>query len=591
MTRAPWLTGERAVEDALDRLLEEVVGAETLRAAASVLLLAAREDVLSAAEVVRSVSPGATVNVLTSDAMTVESLAQEASDVVALPGNRSAVRSLAHLVNRFEFDYVLDLEPVGGAEQVRLFEYLYPALSAGAWYVCGQPAEAGPPGYDQDQDAVVPEPTEEYYHLDVGATSYFDRFAHLLDGTEPIDARDPIHLRYLVRGSEVLVRHGAAVAVRRASTVLAIRSRKLVDLGVTHVLEGPVTYPRLPARIVGASGRRVWPVRDAHYLEGTADSLPVIIGELEDVTIVKSGFPVVDQRHVVKESLYWRHDHHVLGPLVRGRTRGLYNALGLAPARVLEEDSVSYVLLKQTHSDNYGHWIVDVLPKMQGILEIFDVSTLRFLVSGTASAGMQTVYVDSLAELGVRPEHVLPLEDTNTRVSRLVYPAPITNPLATKSLRSMRWLERYGASLARSRGQVADEPVKLYVSRADYFRRRLLNEDEVVDRVVARGYQVVSPESLRFDEQVGLFSRASHVVGPMGAGVTNLVFSPPRVKLFALATQEMTHDYFYDLVCLKGGEYLGLQGRSTGERPDQSSDFVIDIDLFERLLEEFDGKR
>lgn len=53
----------------------------------------------------------------------------------------------------------------------------------------------------------------------------------------------------------------------------------------------------------------------------------------------------------------------------------------------------------------------------------------------------------------------------------------------------------------------------------------------------------------------------------------------------------MTHDYFYDLVCLKGGEYLGLQGRSTGERPDQSSDFVIDIDLFERLLEEFDGKR
>jgi len=585
----PGPTAQAPAADALARLLREVVGPRALQEAGSVLLLAAADDVLPAAAVVRSCSPEAAVHVLTSDAMTLEALGDGEPGIVALPGNRSAVRSLAHLVDAFEFDYVLDLERVDGAEQVRLFEYLYPALAAGSWYVCGEPAEAGPPGYDQDLGAVVPEPTEEYYRVAVGASRYFDRFAHLLDGTEPVDPREPIHLRYLVRGTEVLARHGAAVALRRASTVLAIRSRGLAELGArTHLLAGPVAYPRLPARIVGAAGRRVWPVRDAHYLEGTASSLPVVVGELEDVDVVKSGFPVVDRRHVVTESLYWRHDHHVLGPLVRGRTRGLYNALGLAPARVLAEDAVSYVLLKQTHSDNYGHWIVDVLPKMQGLLELFDLSTLRFLVSATASAEMQQVYVDSLAQLGVPSEHVLPLEDTNTRVSRLVYPAPITNPLATKSLRSMRWLERYGRSVARSRDEGAQDPVKLYVSRAGYFRRRLTNEEEVVERVVARGYQVVSPERLPFDEQVSLFTRASHVVGPMGAGVTNLVFSPPRVRLFALATQEMTHDYFYDLVCLKGGVYLGQQGRSAGDRPDQSSDFTIDVGVFEQLLEDFD---
>lgn len=576
-------------EAALLDLLGAVVGPDALAAARTVLLLASADGVREAVEAVVASSPGATVRVLTSDALVVESLEERAPDVVAVPGNRSAVQSLVHLVDEFDFDYVLDLEPVDGREQVRLFEYLFPALRSGAWYVSGSPADAGPASYDQDLHAVVREPTEEFYHVGVGATGYFERFARLLDGTGSVDADDQIHFRYLVRGAEVLVSHGTTVAVRRSSTVLTVRSRGLADLQTrTHVLEGPVDYPRLPARIIGATGRRVWPVRDAHYLEGKATSLPVLVGELEDVDVVKTGFPVVDQRFVVAESLYWRRDHHVLGPLVRGRTRGLYNALGLAPARVLAEESVSYVLLKQTHSDNYGHWIVDVLPKMEGVMDLYDLSTLRFLVSGTASEGVRKVYEDSLAQLGVPPEHVVPLADTNTRVSRLIYPAPITEPLATKSLRSMRWLERYGRSVVASHGDAATEPVKLYVSRAGYFRRRLLNEDEVVAKVVARGYQVVFPENLDFVDQVRLFSRASHIIGPMGAGVTNLVFAPPRVRLFVLATQEMTHDYFYDLVCLKGGRYHGLQGRSSGERPDQSSDFTVDVDLFERMLDEFD---
>lgn len=576
----------------LTSLLRAVVGADALAAARTVLLLAPSDRVRETTDAVVASSPGATVHVLTSDALVVEELEERAPRVVAVPGNRSAVRSLAHLVDELDFDYVLDLEPVDGREQVRLFEYLFPALRSGAWYVCGLPAAAGPASYDQDRHVVVPQPTEEFYHVGVGASEYFGRFAGLLDGTGSIETGDQIHFKYLVRGAEVLVRRGPAVAVRRSATVLTIRSRSLADLETTtHLLQGPVDYPRLPARIVGAAGRRVWPVRDAHYLEGSATSLPVLVGELEDVDVVKTGFPVVDQRYVVAESLYWRRDHHVLGPLVRGRTRGVYNALGLAPAQVLAEDSISYVLLKQTHSDNYGHWIVDVLPKMQGVMDLYDLSRLRFLVSGTASDGVRKVYEDSLAQLGVPPEHVLPLADTNTRVSKLIYPAPITEPLATKSLRSMRWLERYARSVAASRGDAVTEPVKLYVSRAGYFRRRLLNEDAIVAQVVARGYQVVFPESLDFVDQVRLFSRASHIVGPMGAGVTNLVFAPPGVRLFVLATQEMTHDYFYDLVCLKGGVYHGLQGTSPGERPDQSSDFTVDVDLFGRMLDEFEGSR
>ena len=57
---------------------------------------------------------------------------------------------------------------------------------------------------------------------------------------------------------------------------------------------------------------------------------------------------------------------------------------------------------------------------------------------------------------------------------------------------------------------------------------------------------------------------------------TALVFSPAGVTVLALTTPRMAHDYFYDIVCHKGGHYRGLQGISTDPQPDIGSDFSVD---------------
>jgi len=51
-----------------------------------------------------------------------------------------------------------------------------------------------------------------------------------------------------------------------------------------------------------------------------------------------------------------------------------------------------------------------------------------------------------------------------------------------------------------------------------------MNEDEVIAAVVSAGFEVVNLSGLNLVEQARLFTCASHVIAPHGAGLTNVVF-------------------------------------------------------------------
>jgi capsular polysaccharide biosynthesis protein len=71
----------------------------------------------------------------------------------------------------------------------------------------------------------------------------------------------------------------------------------------------------------------------------------------------------------------------------------------------------------------------------------------------------------------------------------------------------------------------------IYIARADAFKRRLVNEHEVVEALSPLGFRWVVLDGMALRDQVALFSRARCVVAPHGAGLANLVFSPPGTRV------------------------------------------------------------
>lgn len=67
-------------------------------------------------------------------------------------------------------------------------------------------------------------------------------------------------------------------------------------------------------------------------------------------------------------------------------------------------------------------------------------------------------------------------------------------------------------------------------------RRKLVNEDQLVEWLTSNNIQEVFAEQLTMLEKIIIFNKAKFVIGPIGGGIANVVFCNPSTKLIALVS-------------------------------------------------------
>lgn len=96
---------------------------------------------------------------------------------------------------------------------------------------------------------------------------------------------------------------------------------------------------------------------------------------------------------------------------------------------------------------------------------------------------------------------------------------------------------------------------RIFISRNDAKNRRILNQGEI-DAVLAEfGYESLELTGKTFDEQRALFSAASHVVGVHGAGLTNILFSPPGAQVLEILPPMCAVPDYWQLSTAMGHRY------------------------------------
>lgn len=288
--------------------------------------------------------------------------------------------------------------------------------------------------------------------------------------------------------------------------------------------------------------------------------------------------------YAASETLTQAHSRRSILPLTRSENNTLYIKANICPRRLSTE--YTYAFLRQVCDNNYGHWITEALPKVAILADHFDIKSLRFIVTKhviTRQSGpMRKIYLDSLATLGIEAHQIVPMARKAVEVERLLYPLPLAAHPWVKAPRTIQILEKLRDKIAIGH----QGPRRIYVSRALARTRRLLNEEEILHVLKDFDVSVVYPERLSFVDQVRLFADAELVIGNCGANLTNAVFSPRGVKIFAVTSETMEDDFFWDLANLKSGKYFSLHGKAACSNPDKNSDFFIDSGEFRTLLQE-----
>lgn len=198
---------------------------------------------------------------------------------------------------------------------------------------------------------------------------------------------------------------------------------------------------------------------------------------------------------------------------------------------------------------NYYHFLYDAIARYGTYERCFPGATPDAVVVGHAAS-----YQRQLLELaGIPGPYLQPERGTTYVADRLLVPS---NP---------NWaLQAPPDVVAWLRDRLPPrnppgEKVRLLLTRGQVpLTRRYVEEDELLAALEPEGFVRLDPGTLSVQEQIDTFSAAEIVIAPHGAGLTNITFSPPGVKVLELFPATYVHRGLWAICQAIGADYRYL---------------------------------
>lgn len=302
---------------------------------------------------------------------------------------------------------------------------------------------------------------------------------------------------------------------------------------------------------------------------------------LRDAMVTGQGTVITRDSILIHDSC-WEFFNHKLVPIGLHRQDDTTLVLETAPTRRITRPSL---LVKRPWWRNYGHWLLDSATLLSLIPGIRLPSDWQIVI-GRPEPGMRDVVEQTLATLAPGVPIIEHRDDETWVFDELHYTSPVSRPGTFKLPQALVALRTQflGAACPSSPGK------KLYVTRGNTDRRRLLNEDAIAALCVARGFEVVRPEELSVTEQARLFHTADIIVGVKGAALTNLLFCTSAAAVVVLSPLGWMDVLFWDLAGQIGMDYVEIIGpvdEASGSPSHQP--FTIDPSLLSQALDDLDA--
>ena len=231
----------------------------------------------------------------------------------------------------------------------------------------------------------------------------------------------------------------------------------------------------------------------------------------------------------------------------------------------------------------YGHWLIDVLPRLLRIEQDSRAPLLMPRPPGFTSQLLEPLGIETESRVTSYIGSVVYADElwvrTQTKFGQL-----LDRPSAQHTWGLLREaLARTRAAHEETAGSTGLEPAdRIYVSRARWsLGRSLLNHAEVEAHLSARGYLVLHPQDLSIAEQEGLFAGARHVIGEDGSGLHNIIYArePMTVSVIDLAR---TNPFHASVANVMGHRVAHLAARQEGEG------WVLPLEDLDRHLDDLD---
>ena len=240
-------------------------------------------------------------------------------------------------------------------------------------------------------------------------------------------------------------------------------------------------------------------------------------------------------------------------------------------------------------NSNYWHWLFDVLPRIKILDGIKKLDEINFFLLPDNKKKFQK---ESLDLLNIPKKKIISSINFRHIVADKViavdHPYVIKNDPSNEIQNIPIWIIEYLRNSFKSKTNNKKFPKKIYIDRRDATSnhrhlRKILNENEVKNFLLKKGYSIIALSELSFDDQVNLFSNASNIIGLHGAGFANLVFCEPGTKVLELKSKNAGFMYA-NLAKKVSLQYNDISVRSIDDSNNQQGLINVPINLLEKKI-------
>lgn len=219
----------------------------------------------------------------------------------------------------------------------------------------------------------------------------------------------------------------------------------------------------------------------------------------------------------------------------------------------------------------FYHWFYETLPRLHLVEPFSD----QFYI-----AHATPFQKESLAMLGITPDRIIESGSLQAlQASELIVSSMPTvgSPWAIQFLK-----EKFLPQLTKGKLR------RLYISRSDAAKRRILNEEALMELLSQYGFEKVVLTPLSLKEQMELFYSAEMIVAPHGAALSHLVFCEENTPLLEIYSPAYVNICYWKIADALGLQYHYLLGEGE-EYPDffdphLDPDIVVDLKKVEASL-------
>lgn len=220
----------------------------------------------------------------------------------------------------------------------------------------------------------------------------------------------------------------------------------------------------------------------------------------------------------------------------------------LNKSRFNEQNPVFYFIY---NTENYFHFIYDTLPYLITYNKLKDQIPFKLLINypNEQTKHIYKFVLEFLKLVGIDESDLLYVND-ETIYDNIYVSSSYTHgfdsnlPPRKEVYDFFRWIVESNVDSFKS-----DTPKKIYISRRSWLhndysnigtnytlKRRMVNEDELVDLLLKNGYEEVFTEKLTTIEKLNLFYNAESVIGAIGGGLCNVLFSKKETNLLTIVS-------------------------------------------------------